>query len=126
MIAADVVRQPAALLEQVVQVDALHVLHHDEQRAALAMEVVDVDDVLVLQLREALRFALEAGHDVLLRGGGGLQRLDRDGAAERVLDRAVTTAIPPEATSSTMRQLPMRSSMVLPQRTGCVRCSDDG
>ena len=44
----DVVRQSAALLEEVVQVDALHVLHHDEHRAALVVEVVDVDDVLVL------------------------------------------------------------------------------
>ena len=63
----DVVGQAAALLEEVVQVDALHVLHHDEQRAALAMEVVDVDDVLVLELRETLGFALEARDDVLLR-----------------------------------------------------------
>ena len=44
----DVVGQPPALLQKVVEIDTLDVLHHDEQRAALVMEVVDVDDVLVL------------------------------------------------------------------------------
>ena len=65
----DVVGKAPALLEEVVQVDALHVLHDDEQSAALTMEVVNVDDVFVLEVREALRFALEARHDVLFRSG---------------------------------------------------------
>jgi hypothetical protein len=85
----EIERQPARALEQVVQVDARHVLHHDEQRAVLAVEVVDADDVLVLQRREALGLALEARRDVLLERGCGLERLDRDGAPERVVDRAV-------------------------------------
>jgi hypothetical protein len=85
----DVVGEAAALLEEVVQVDALHVLHHDEHRAAFLVVVVNVDDVLVLQVRETLRFSLEPRDHVLLRGGAGLQRLDRDGAPERVLHRAI-------------------------------------
>ena len=86
----DVDGQAAALLEQVVEVDALHVLHDDEQRAALLVEVVDVDDVLVLQRRQAPRLALEAGRRTCSSiADRGLERLDRDRAAERVLDGPV-------------------------------------
>jgi hypothetical protein len=86
---SDVVRKTTALLEEVVQVDALHVLHHDEHRAALAMEVVDVDDVLVLQIREALRFAFEARHDVFFCSCARFERLDCHSASKRVLHRAI-------------------------------------
>ena len=48
-----------------------------------------MDDVLVLQVREALRLALEPRDDVLLSSCAGFQRLDRDRAAERVLHGAV-------------------------------------
>ena len=85
----DVVGKPTALVEQVVEVGALHVLHHDEQRAALVVEVVDVDDVLVLEHREALGLALEPLDDVFFDRGGRLECLDRDRATQRVLDRLV-------------------------------------
>ena len=77
----DVVGQASALLEEVVQVDSLDVLHDDEQSAALAVKVVNVDDVFVLQRRETLGFSLEASHHVLLGRGRALERLDRDSAA---------------------------------------------
>src|SRR5215510_7291530 len=53
------------------------------------MEVVNVDDVLVLQVAQALGFALEPGHHVLFRGRTRLERLDCHGASKRLLDGAV-------------------------------------
>jgi len=44
---------------------------------------------LVLEVREALRFALEAGHHVLFGSRAGLERLDRNGAPQGVLHRPV-------------------------------------
>ena len=85
----DVVRNAPARVEQVIQVDALHVLHDDEERAALLVEVVDVDDVLVLQVRKALGLAFEPGDELLLALSRGFEGLNSHRAVQGVLDRAV-------------------------------------
>jgi len=85
----DVVGEAAALLQEVVQVDPLHVLHHDEHRAAFVVEVVHVDDVFVLQVRQAFGLALEPRHDIFLSSCAGFERFDRDRPAQRFLDGAV-------------------------------------
>jgi len=46
------------------------------------MEVVDVDDVLVLEFRQALRLALEPRDDVF-SAAATLERLDQRGATQR-------------------------------------------
>jgi hypothetical protein len=85
----DVVGQAAALLQEIVEIDPLHVLHHDEHRAAFLVEVVDVDDVFVLQVRERFGFALEPRDDVFFSSCAGFQRFDRNRSPERLLDGAV-------------------------------------
>ena len=85
----DVVGQAAAALEQVIQVDAADVLHHDEERAPLAMEVVDMDDVFVLEAGQGAGLALEAGGQLLVRADRGLERLDGHHPVELLLDGAV-------------------------------------
>ena len=85
----DVDRKTRRDVEQVVEVDALHVLHHDEHRAALLHEVVHVQDVLVLQRRHEVRFTFKALREAGVDGDAWLQRLDRDGAAQGLLDGLV-------------------------------------
>ena len=78
-------RQRAFLFEQVVEIDALHVLQHHEAVLAFTDEVVDVDDVLVLQRGDGLRFALETHRHLFLVGVLTLELLDGDFPAEALL-----------------------------------------
>ena len=56
---------------------------------AVLEEVVDVEDVLVLQRGHEVRLALEALRELAVDRDRRLERLDRDDAAERLLDGLV-------------------------------------
>src|SRR4029079_11090937 len=85
----DVEGQPAAALEEIEEIDPLDVLHDDEERAAVTMEVVDMYDVFVLEAGQGAGLALEPGDQLLVGAGRGLERLDGDRAVQLVLDGAV-------------------------------------
>src|SRR5262249_24847237 len=117
----DVEGEPAAPLEEVVEVDALHVLHHDEQRAPLLVEVVDVDDVFVLELGEGQRLPLEPDDELRVDRHGRLERLDGDGAVQRLLDGLVDDR---HAARGDLRQDPAVSDPVEHDGTHSTRTCD--
>src|SRR5262249_29765481 len=67
------------------------------ESAAFLMEVVDVDDVLVLERRDAARFALEPNRKLRFQRDRGLERLDRHCPAERFLHGLIDDRHAPRA-----------------------------
>ena len=66
-------------------------LHHHEQFRVGAKQFVDAGNPRVAQPRQDRRFGAEALEDFGI-GNGGIQDLQRDFAAERVVDRLVDDA----------------------------------
>ncbi len=78
----DVHSEPAAVVEPVAQRAAFDVLHDDEKRVALGVEVVDADDAGMVESRHRGRFTLETGTEVLVLGVALGQHLDGHGKAQ--------------------------------------------
>ena len=75
--------------QDVGQGPAVHVLHHDEVRAALLPPVVDGDDVGVGQVGGGLRLPAEAGHEAGVGGELGEEHLDRHPPLQQTVARQV-------------------------------------
>ena len=69
-------------------------LHDEGVGFAAGLEAIDLGDVGVVELREELRFALEAGEALLVRGERGRQDLDRHLALEARVGGAIDLAHP--------------------------------
>ena len=69
-------------VEQLRQVDAVEVLHHQIGRALIDAEVVHLDDARVRELRLDLRLGDEAIDVLAMRGQRRQHRLDDDGLLE--------------------------------------------
>ena len=83
----------ARAIEPRAQRLALDELHGDEQAHLAGADVVDGDDVGVRQPRQRLRLALQArAHRRRVVGAIGAQHLERDGAVELRIVRAVDHA----------------------------------
>ena len=85
-----IVRERPLLFERGEQIAPVEELHRDvEQPVRLLAVVEDADQVRVIEARDGLRLAVEAGAE----GGVGrdlaVHHFDRDGALERCLARAV-------------------------------------
>jgi hypothetical protein len=89
-------REPSTRLdvarEDVAQVHALHVLHHDVEDPRRPPQVVHLHDVLVHQVGDELGLADEHAHELVVARVALEDRLDRDRLLEpldAVLDRLV-------------------------------------
>ena len=70
-------------------------LHHEVRRTVGQLtEIADVDDVLIADLRGALRFLTKASHDLLVLGYLVPQHLDRQRLAQRGVHGFVHDAHP--------------------------------
>jgi hypothetical protein len=84
--------QPPVARQQALQVGALHVAHDEVEVAALFARRVHRDHVRMVDRRGHARLALEALAEAGVARSLGRDQLDRDGAAERKLRRAVHDA----------------------------------
>ena len=84
--------QPVLARQQPLQVGALDVAHDEVEVAGLLARRVDRDDVRVVDRRGHARLALEALAEAGVARAVRGDQLDRDGAAERELGRAVDDA----------------------------------
>ena len=85
-------RQPAALAQDLAQVDALHVLHRDVAQALVLAVLVDAADVLVADAPGQLDLGLEAPGDLGIARDLRPQHLDRDVLVEQPVVGAVDDA----------------------------------
>ena len=76
---------------------ALQVLHDQEGRAVVLADVEQGADARVGERRQGARLALEARPAVGVRGQGGRQHLDGDGAVETGIPGAIDLAHPARA-----------------------------
>ena len=70
--------EPAAARDQLLQIDAVHVLHDEEIGSALRVHVVGADDVRMIEGGDGLGLAVEAGQGGGVVGLVGRQHLERD------------------------------------------------
>ena len=85
-------RHGALAREQVLEVGALHVAHHQVQVTALLARGVDRDDVRVVDRRRDPRLALEALAEARVPRPVGGDQLEGDRAPQRELGRPVDDA----------------------------------
>ena len=64
--------------EQALQIDAVHVLHDDEERVIRVADVEDLNDVSVLQRQGEPRLVEKHGHELLVLGQRRQDALDGD------------------------------------------------
>jgi len=89
MMSSDSGAQLAALVQQLPERAAGHVLHREVEVPAVRSLVVHGDDVRVRQLGHRPGLADEPGDEVLVGGQLSMHDLDRDGAVEPCVDAQV-------------------------------------
>ncbi len=97
------------VFEKLPEIRAVHVLHDDVVQAAGFAEVVNVDDVWVIELRERAGFAAEARDEVRRERIDRRQDFQGDDAVEVPLARLVDdahAAAPEHFQDLKLRQLP--------------------
>lgn len=87
-------RERTACLNELREVDALEILHHDERwcRASSTGDVEDANDVLVLDLRREPRLAQKPFELLLIHPGGRMKHLHRDELVELQVSSAEDNA----------------------------------
>jgi hypothetical protein len=85
-------QRQAVLADHRVERLAVDQLHREEEHAIGFFHRVDGDDVRMVERGNALRFALESGAAVRVRGGGLRQNLDRDRAIQPGITGAIDLA----------------------------------
>ena len=86
--------QRRLLDDELLERAALEVLHRDVRRAVPFAAVEDADDVGVLQAGRARGLAAEALDELVVLGEAPVQQLERDLAAELLVERAVHVGHP--------------------------------
>jgi hypothetical protein len=82
-------RQAADLLPDVLERETIDVFEHQPHTLAATREVVDLDDIRVVELREQPGLAFEGRRKGRRRQNARAERLDENRAPERLLDRVV-------------------------------------
>ncbi len=118
-------RERAVLVQQLRDIVARDVRHHEENDAALLVDRVDVDDVRVVELRGHLGLAQEPGLDFAAERQFGWQYFDGDRALQTPIFGAIDD--PHAAAPDLAVQLIMGTERALDERAQlCIRLRRNG